>query len=668
MAQNFEEDPFMWLEEVEGERALSQIRDWNERSLQVLESDQRFSVFEKQALSILESSEKLQYPVPINGYVYNFWKDSTHVRGLYRRMLLSEYLEGKRDWDVIIDVDKIAEEEGESWVFKGLIFLKPDYDYAMVSLSRGGSDASISREFHIPSKSFVENGFHIPQSKSTVSWFDVDNLLVGTNTGDGSLTESGYPRTIRFWKRTTKLVDAPVVFEGKQTDVGVWSTTVHTGGKQFVLTTRAISFHTTELYVMSDDLKFRKLPLPLKFDVTGFHQGFVLVTIKEPWNDYPSGSLLAMDILSEAVEFIFSPDSQQAINGIRVSEVCIYINLLNDVRGEVWRVIRESENWIKSLVPLPKGGDTYVINVDRESGKGFAVFEDPATPEQLYYLDPLKNTPIVLDQSPSFYDSSNVVTKQNYAVSSDGTKIPYFVICRADVLNNGPAPTIQYGYGGFQISLNVFYSGIIGKLWLEKGGVYVIANIRGGGEFGPNWHQAAIRQNRQRGFNDFYAVSEDLIARGITSPEKLGIAGGSNGGLLTGVSLTQRPNLYSAVVSIVPLLDMMRYHKLLAGASWVDEYGNPDEVEDREHLARFSPYHNLRQDVSYPEPLFITSTKDDRVHPGHARKMAALMQKLGHNFLYYENIEGGHSASADLKQRGKRIAIEYTYFHRKLMK
>ena len=663
------EDPFLWLEAVEGEKALEWVRAQNERSLEELVGDSRFEPFHKAALEIYNSEERIAAPSISGDTVRNFWQDATNVRGLWRQSTLESYLAGDPKWETLIDFDQLAEGEGENWVFKGVDYLAPDNDRCIVSLSRGGSDAVVRREFIISEKAFVEDGFVLAESKGATAWVDADTLLVGVDTGDGSMTDSGYPRVTRLLKRGQSIDDAPIIFEGDKEDVGIWPFTIVRDGETHEFITRSLTFFEREHFLLDADGKPAKLPLPTKSSIEGVLDGLIIASLQEDWRhkrkQFKSGDIVALNVQKDRAELVFSPSEKQAVGGISANENGLLVQMLDNIAGKVKRFRRSNGKWRSEDISLPGIGDVSLGSVNSYGDDFFLYFDSPTDPSTLFYFNN-KAKRFEIKRSPAFFDATGVVTKQYEATSKDGTKIPYFVIGREDVIKRGGAPTIQYGYGGFEVPVTPGYSGTIGKLWYENDGVYVIANIRGGGEFGPRWHQAALKENRQRAFDDFYAVSEDLIARGLTTPEKLGAYGGSNGGLLMGAAMTQRPDLYKAQAIGVPLLDMLRYDKLLAGASWVGEYGDPDIKEEREYIIKYSPYQNLKKNADYPRVFFFTSTKDDRVHPGHARKMAAKMADMGHPFLYYENIEGGHGAAANRNQAAYRTALQYVYFTRLL--
>ncbi|MEL7485960.1 MAG: prolyl oligopeptidase family serine peptidase [Pseudomonadota bacterium] len=662
-------DPYLWLEGVEDERALDWVRGQNDRSLSELEGDARFKAFHDASLEIYNSDERIAAPSLVGDTVRNFWQDADQVRGLWRRASLSSYLAGEPEWDAILDIDALADAEKENWVFKGAGCLAPENNRCILSLSRGGSDAVVRREFLIDESGFVEDGFILPESKGATAWLDENTLLVGVDFGEGSMTTSGYPRQTRLWKRGEDPAEAPVIFEGEDADVGIWPYSITRDGKTYGFITRSVTFFEKEHYLLDEDGAPSKLPFPARSDVEGVLDGLIIAALQEDWSHrrrkFSRGDIVSYDPKKNRAELVFRPTDRQAVGGVAAPENGLLVQILDNIVGKVKSIKRERGKWNVEDVDLPGEGDVSLGGVNATGDDFFLYFDSPTTPATLHYVD-AEGARTSVKQSPAFFDAEGVVMRQYEAKSADGTKVPYFVIGRDDVLEAGNAPTIQYGYGGFEVPVTPGYSGTVGKLWYEQGGVYVIANIRGGGEFGPRWHQAALKENRQRAFDDFFAVSEDLIKRGVTSPEKLGAFGGSNGGLLMGVALTQRPDLYNALAIGVPLLDMMRYHKLLAGASWIGEYGDPEIPEERAFIRKYSPYQNLDADGEYPRVFFFTSTKDDRVHPGHARKMAALMEANEQPFLYYENIEGGHGAAANRKQAAYRTALQYIYFMRQL--
>ncbi len=671
-------DPYSWLEEIEGERALDWARAENARSLPILESDPHFAAMRAEALAILTSPARIPTGSIHHGAVYNFWQDETHVRGLWRRASVASYRKGLQEWEVLIDFDKLAKDEGENWVSGGFECLSPEYRHCMVRMSRGGSDASTWREFDTSTRQFVKGGFVIPEAKSDVSWVDADTLVVGTDWGAGSLTESGYPRVVKAWRRGTALDKASVLFEGSIKDVAVRSRVDQDGGAQtFVL--RGRTFFETEYYYAPGLSAPSKLPLPLNSDLQGVLDGRAIFFLRQPWrhgdSDYSLGSVVAYDLKTGDAELVFAANDAQSVESVEVGETGLVIQYLENVSGKAARVERgEKGEWRASEIKLPANGVLKIVSAGGGTDDALLSFESLVTPPSLYFVTATNEAERIF-QAPAVYDASDVVVEQRFATSTDGTKIPYFVMGKKAVLAKGNAPTVQYAYGGFlSATLPVYYEdpsrpqhgALAGKLWVSRGGVLVLANIRGGSEYGPRWHQAGLRENRQKVFDDFIAVSEDLIRTGVTSPGRLGAIGRSNGGLLMGAVMNQRPDLYAAAVIGVPLLDMQRYTKLGAGASWVAEYGDPD-TDDWSYMSKWSPYQNMRENVAYPRVFYYTSTQDDRVHPGHARKAAAKMKAMGRDYFYYENMEGGHGGTANQDQLAYRIALEYTYFARMLM-
>ncbi len=661
-------DPYLWLEEVEGQKALEWVERHNEASLAVLKSQPGFQETFDKALEILNSDQRIAYPSFRGEYIYNFWQDAKNERGLWRRTTLEEYLKPEPRWETLLDIDKLSQDESQQWVFKGATGLYPDYQRYLVSLSPGGGDAVVIREFDAQTKQFVEGGFSLPEAKSSVSWRDIDTIYVQTDFGEGSLTESGYPRIAKKWRRGTSLSEAETVFEGQAEDVAVSCGTINTPERQYDVVQRAITFYTSHAYVIEQG-KLIKLDIPDDADFGGFFKNQMMVRLKTDWTvgstTYKQGALIGIDYdryLQGSRDFtvIVEPDARSNIASYSNTKDLLLVNMLNNVRSELYEYRFAAGAWQKKRVDTPQVGSLSVVSTDEQSNRFFFNYEDFLTPSSLYYAAEGQVMKKV-DSLPAFFDSNGLEAEQLEAVSTDGTRVPYFVVRPKSMKADGSNPTLLYGYGGFEISLRPSYGAVQGAGWLSKGGVYVLANIRGGGEFGPGWHQAALKENRQRAYDDFIAVAEDLIRRKITSREHLGIMGGSNGGLLMGVMFTQRPDLFKGVVCAVPLLDMKRYHQLLAGASWMAEYGDPDIPEQWAYISKYSPYQNVSADKDYPEVFFYTSTRDDRVHPGHARKMVAKMEGLGHKVYYYENTEGGHAAASTNRQRALTSALTYAY-------
>lgn len=664
-------DPYLWLEDIEGERAIAWVREQNERSLGQLESDPRFAGLHAEALAIANSRDRLPLGDIREGYLYNFWQDEIHVRGIWRRSPIDAYARGEPQWETLLDVDALARAENANWVYKGVDCLE-GYDLCMVQLSDGGRDASTYREFSLRTRSFVDTGFIVPEAKSTVTWLDADTLLIGTDWGPGSMTESGYPFVMKRWRRGTPLSSAQEIMRGQASDVGMYSGTLEdVDDRRVPVVINAVTFFETTKWRL-DTAAPQQINLPAKSTLIGLYRGFLLFTLEEAWRGLPQGALAAYPLEDSNSEnpravALFSPNERQSIESVTVTRGAILVALYDNVRGRLLRIAHDGSAWSQTQVDMPTTGSISFAGSSPTDDRAFAVYEDHLTPSTLYALEDRATHARRIRSLPPQFDASPYVAEQFEAVSRDGTRVPYFLLHRRDMPLDGNNPTLLWAYGGFQVSYPPTYSPYVGKLWLDNGGVYALANIRGGGEFGPAWHQAGLRTHRQLIFDDFYAVEQDLVNRRITSPRRLGIMGGSNGGLLMGVMLNQHPEMINAAVVQVPLLDMLRYDQLLAGASWVDEYGSPNNPEERAFLERISPYQNLRPRDDFPLPFVVTSTKDDRVHPGHARKYVARLTELGMPVLYYENIDGGHAAAANLNEAARRRALEYTYLMQRLM-
>lgn len=666
-------DPYLWLEEVRGEKALGWVTAHNDATLAVLKAQPGFQETYDKALEILNSNVRIPYPQIRGKYLYNFWQDAKNERGLWRRTTLDQYCQASPQWEVLLDIDRLCRDEGEQWVFKGAGGLYPDYDRFLVQLSRGGGDAVVVREFDAVARQFVHDGFFVPEAKTEVSWRDRDSIYVGTDFGPGSLTDSGYPRIAKLWKRGTPLSSAETVFEGDARDVATACSTINTPERRYDVVNRAMTFYTSHSYVIENGRPM-KLDIPDDADFGGFFKNQLLVRLKSDWtlgsNTYRQGALIAIDYDKylkgdRGFSVIAESDERSSVRSFADTRNVLLVHMLNNVRSELYAYRLDNGRWMKQRIDAPELGTLGVVSTDERSDQYFLTYQGFLQPTSLYHVTD-DGQMRVIKSLPHFFDANGLTTEQFEATSRDGTRIPYFVVRPREMKADGVNPTLLYGYGGFEIEMLPGYSATTGACWLAQGGVYVLANIRGGGEFGPAWHQAALKADRQRAYDDFAAVAEDLIRRKITSPQHLGIMGGSNGGLLMGVEFTQRPELYNAVVCLVPLLDMKRYNKLLAGASWMAEYGDPDVPEEWAYIGKYSPYHNVKPDARYPRVFFYTSTADDRVHPGHARKMAARMEEMGHKVYYFENMEGGHAAAATNKQQALRTALSFSYLRMQL--
>ncbi len=668
------EDPWLWLEDVTGEKPLAWVRERNAVSQKELEGQPGFAELRARLRGIYDSKDRIPSPTVLGKSLYNFWKDEAHPRGLWRRTTLSEFKKPAPKWELVLDLDALGAAEKQSWVWHGEQCLPPKYERCLLSLSPGGSDAVVVREFDLVKKAFVDGGFSLPEAKSQVSWKDLDTLYVGTDFGPGTLTDSGYPRQVKEWKRGTALGTATLVLEGEATDVSVSGLREFDHGKTRDWFSRNKTFFTDETWLREGD-KLLKLDKPDDASVTAWDDQ-ALLQLRSDWvineNIYKAGSLLVTSMEGfkagkRDFTVLFDPKPNTSIEFFADTRTAILIGVLEDVKSVITVATRGKKGWEQKKLETPAVGSFSVIAWDQDVSDDFFFWDTGfTTPSTLSLGTVGKGKREVLKTTPAFFKADGLEISQHFATSKDGTRVPYFQVSRQGLVLDGTTPTLLEGYGGFEISLTPYYDPTVGAAWLERGGVFALANIRGGGEYGPSWHQAALRGHRQRAYDDFAAVAEDLITRKVTSSKKLGILGGSNGGLLMGVMLTQRPELFGAIVCQVPLLDMKRYHLLLAGASWMEEYGDPGKPDEWLALQQFSPYQNVKPGLKYPRTFFTTSTKDDRVHPGHARKMVARLLEQGADLLYYENIEGGHGGAANNEQRAQMNAMAWTFLARQL--
>ncbi|MFZ5668347.1 MAG: prolyl oligopeptidase family serine peptidase [Pseudomonadota bacterium] len=674
------ETPFEWLEQVDGERAMAWVRSENDKSLPVLTGDARYARLQADALAILSASDRIATPVFVGEAVFNFWQDAEHVRGLWRRTSLESYRSGKPRWETVLDLDALAAAEHANWIWKGADCRPVTHDRCLVSLSNGGKDAVEIREFDLTAKAFVEGGFRLPEGKQTVEWLDGDTLILTRDWGPGTTTESGYGMVVKTLRRGQTLDQAVEVFRGEAKDVSASPRVLRDGkGRVVVLIDRATDFFHSKISLL-DAGGVKPLELPERVSIYGLLDGMLIYKTEEDWDRRKAGTLLATDIdelvpappgtliVSNQAREIFVPGPRQSVDEVEVTENRVLASIYDNVRGKVVAFTNRGE-WGWAPVELP-GLDNASVHLGSVADAGDLIFysvEGFIAPTTLKLADATTGKADTVAALPARFDASTHKVEQHEATSKDGVKVPYFIIHPKGHKHDGQDPTLLHAYGGFQISKLPVYDPLVGKLWLERGGTYVVANIRGGGEFGPAWHEAALKADRQRAYDDFYAVAEDLIRRGVTSPRRLGIYGRSNGGLLMGVAMTQRPDLWNAVVVESPLLDMLRYHRLPAGASWIGEYGDPEKPEDAAWIAAYSPFQNVRPGVTYPLAYITTSTKDDRVHPGHARKFAALLGGYGDPYLYFENTDGGHANGADPASNARRWGMHYTYLARQLM-
>ena len=667
-------DPYAWLEDVEGSRALEWVKAQNARTEARLAATPQFKQMDSSIREVLDSDAKIPGVQKIGEYYYNFWKDRQHERGVWRRTTLDEYRKPAPKWETVLDLDALNKAENAQWVWHGADCLRPDYKRCLVALSRGGSDADVTREFDLSTKQFVGDGFFRPEAKGALGWIDADTVYVFTDFGPGSQTSSGYPRIVKRWRRGQPLEKAELVYEGKADDMYIAAVHDDTPGFERDFVSRTLAFYNDELYLREADGKLRKIDAPNSASKS-VKREWLTLELREPWTvggkTYAAGSLLATrfdDFMAGKREFdvLFTPTETASLAGFAWTRKHLVLNVLDDVKNRLSVLTPAAGGWKKSeFVGAPTFGTLGVEAVDSDDSDAvWLTATDYLTPTTLSLVE-LGRQPEKLKTMPAFFDASRDTIEQHFATSLDGTRVPYFLVRPKDLAFDGKAPTLLYGYGGFEISMTPAYSGGLGRAWLDKGGVYVVANMRGGGEYGPRWHQAALKQNRHKAYEDMAAVAQDLVTRKITSAPHLGVQGGSNGGLMAGNMLTQYPQLFGAVVVQVPLLDMKRYSHLLAGASWMAEYGNPD-TDDWKFIQTFSPYHLFDAKKQYPPVIFLTSTRDDRVHPGHARKMAAKMIDAGKDVTYYENIEGGHGGAANNAQQAHMSALAYSFLWERL--
>ena len=671
-----DEDPYLWLEDVSGDRAMKWVNDQNARSRPEIEKDRGFHPLLNRFTEIATSRERIPTVAKLGPHLYNYWQDAANPRGLWRRTTLEEYRKAEPRWETVLDLDRLSADEKEQWAWKGATCLFPRYERCLVSISRGGSDAVEIREFDLARKAFVEGGFRLPQSKGGVAWIDEDAIYVSRDFGPGTLTKSGYPRQVKRLARGQALADAAPVFEVSEDDIGAWPSVTHEKDGRVEMVTRVISTRRNEAFVVRGG-KLVKLELPDTVDAS-VTAGWLYVRLREDWKPaataYAAGSLLALPLEKflggdRGFDVLFAPGPRVSLDAFVPLKSMVLLDLLDNVSSRLVEARRgEDGKWTKRDVDAPKLSNLGAAAFDRRESDDYFLFVTGfTTPTTLHLAKGGTDAREKLKSLPDFFDASNLAVTQHEATSKDGTKIPYFQVMRKDAKADGKNPTILYGYGGFEVSQVPTYSGFVGNGWLAKGGVWVLSNLRGGGEFGPQWNRVARREGRQKTHDDYAAVAEDLIRRKVTSPAKLGILGGSQGGLLVSATMLQRPELFGAVVATVPLMDMKRYHKLLAGHSWMGEYGDPDKPEDWAFISKYSPYQNVLRGRAYPKMLITTSTRDDRVHPGHARKMAARMQQFGYDTTYFEYTEGGHGSGTTPAQTAYTWAFIYTFFAKSLM-
>jgi prolyl oligopeptidase len=667
-----DDDPYLWLEEPTSVEALEWVRARNAESAAVLAATPRFGQLREEIREVLDSTDRIPFPRWRGEFLYNFWQDEEHPRGVWRRTTMASYRQASPQWEVLIDVDALAEAEDENWVWQGATSLRPEHRRYLILLSRGGSDACVVREYDLDAGAFVADGFNLAEAKSDVAWIDIDHVFVGTDFGPGSLTESGYPRLARRWRRGTPLEQAETVFEGSVEDVSVYASHDQTPGFARDFVGRSMDYYRAEHYVLRPGDERVRIEVP-EDAVIEAQREWLLIQLRTGWSvdgvSYAAGALLVTDFEDflaggRRLTVLFEPDEHTALSYYMWTRNHLILVLLQDVHSRLLVGTPGPGGWsVEALAGVPELSQTDVTDTEPDSTDEYLLNSSGFLEPRTLRLGAVGGAVEVLKHEPAFFDPGTATVRQFFATSVDGTRVPYFVVGDPDARD---APTLLSGYGGFEVSQTPHYGAITGRAWLARGGVFVVANIRGGGEYGPTWHRAAIRENRPRAFEDFASVAVDLVDRGITTPARLGVEGGSNGGLLMGVMLTRYPEHVGAIVCYVPLLDMRRYHLLLAGASWMAEYGDPDDPYDWAFLRQYSPYQNVRSGQKYPPTLFITSTRDDRVHPAHARKMVARLRELDYDVTYYENIEGGHGAAANNEQVAYQQALVHEFLWQRL--
>ena len=673
-----ENDPFIWLEETRSERALAWVESENERTVDALQTDPRFAELRDEALAIFNAEDR----IPGVGFTHygmvNFWQDASNPKGILRRTTLESWRTDAPEWETILDVDALAAAEGRDWVYQGMSCLPPDGTRCLVSLSDGGKDASTVREFDLQTLSFVDGGFELPESQGGASWVDEDTLLISRDFGDGTLTDSFYPFTTREWRRGTPFSEAREIFRGEPSDVsaGAYLLRDNAGTIHGRMAYRGLSFHE-RAYFYEMDGEWVRLDIPVKANPYGIIDGRILFSTDVDWETqgqmFPADSIVSADLEEwkadpngAALSLVWAPGDRQTKRGAASTASSLYVNLLDNVRGQVLKLDYVDGEWVSQRIALPENATVGVATASDETDQIMFTSTDFLSPGTYYYAEDGVNLEVV-KESPSRFDATGMQIEQFEATSADGTKIPYFLVMPQGMEMDGSTPVLMGGYGGFQIPRLPSYLGTTGKMWLERGGAYVLANIRGGGEFGPQWHQSAIRENKQRTWDDFIAVGRDLVARGITSRQHLGVEGGSQGGLLVGTAFTQAPDLFNAAIVQIPLFDMLRYQFIGRGASWIGEYGDPRIPEQREWIEGYSPYQALNSGADFPRVFYVTSTADDRTHPSHGRKAAARMAANGDDYLYYEDMTGGHSGGVDNEQRARLRAMQIVYLMQQLM-
>ena len=671
-------DTHQWLESLDDPAVDSWVAAQNKRTQAVLDADQRYAPLRQEILSHLRDTRQIPFFSEHAGWLYNFHQDEHHPRGIYRRTTLADYQAASQQWHTVLDVDAIAAASGKDWYLDGVAHCTVQPSRVLVHLSEGGGDASLAWEYDLETASWVEQGFRFPHGKNHIAWRDPDSVLVCPGWKGAPLSRSGYPREVWLVERGADgqhQWQQLFVADQEAMMVAAWRYLDGPDG-WLDLIEAADGFYSKTYHLIDAALQTHPLPLPPKADIEAYLHGQFIVKLAEDWcwqdKTHAAGSLLAVPLTcllgdEGRIQQLVAPAARLAVESVETTRSSVVVNLIDNVRSRLLAFDWQDDSWHARSLPVPDSGVIEFADQPWNSDVLCYSFSDFLTPTGLYRLNAATGEQDCLRQQPAAFDASRFMAEQCSATASDGVDIPYFVVRARDTVLDGQTPTLLYGYGGFEVPMMPYYVENFGAHWLEKGGAFVLACIRGGGEFGPGWHQAAQGIKRPVSFDDFCSVAEALIGSGLTSPDKLGIEGGSNGGLLVAACMVRRPELFKAVVCEVPLLDMLRYTELLAGASWIDEYGDPADPQQAAALQAYSPYHQLQAAARYPLPLFTTSTRDDRVHPGHARKMVAQMQALGHPALLMETDAGGHTGNAGQEQTAAELARVLVYLYQQLM-
>jgi prolyl oligopeptidase len=668
-----DDDPYLWLEEIDGERALAWVDAQNAATLAQF-GDARFAADRDALATIFDRPDNIPLIARRGAKVSNFWKDAEHPRGLWRTTSLDSFRGEQPDWEILLDLDALAAKEGEDWTWSGAATIPGSHDRAILMLSRGGADAVVLREFDLAAHDFVPGGFALPEAKGGASWLDRDTLLLSSALGKDMATSSGYARTVRLWRRGTDPLAARIIFETSADEMAVWADLDRETGEERLVFVERVGFFDANVWIGDRSGPKTRIDVPTDASVE-WHRGWLAVKRRTAWTiadeTYPPDTVLGISFPSflagdRRFTKLFEPAERRALQGFFWSGGRLHLSILDNLKPVFEALTPSGAGWSRERITGPP--DIGVANVwpldvriEESNGDLLGSAQDPLTPPSLYLIPP-GSTPQLLKLAPQTFDPSGLAVTRHEATSQDGTRIPYVQVGPPG--ETGDAPVHLSGYGGFRISQLPYYNSVVGKLWLERGGTSVVANIRGGGEFGTTWHEAGRREGKRASHDDFAAVAADLVQRGVTNAGRIAAEGGSNGGILITNMLTRYPERFGALFCTIPLIDMRRYAKLHAGASWIAEYGDPDNPDDWEFLKEISAYHAAVPGRPYPRILIATSRRDDRVHPGHARKMAAKLQAMGYEAYFYEPAAGGHGYGKDNRERASFTALGYNFLRR----